>query len=205
MNALRSSARLLVAIAAAAMLLSPLASVRAATPTTNRYGGPIYNGSPIGDVTAELLAIGGTPGNFSSVRTLNTLVGADTVTAEVKNLQARYGPDAVDRFIKVFDYTVNDAWSRAGKDNVAFPPAATLSDHDVAVALVQAGTAGDGTFWTGLMLDKLVSHKVHDQVMVDIDAKYGEPADASYHKIANRLFYDIALILGAKVTLASFH
>ena len=187
------------------MLLSPLASVGATTPVTNRYGGPIYGGPPIGDVTAELLAIGGTPGNFSSVRTLNTLAGTNTVTAEVKKLQGQYGADAINRFIKTFDYTVNDAWARAGKDNLTFPPAATLSDHDVAVALVQAGTAGDGTFWTGLMLDKLVSHRVHDQVMVDIDAKYGEPDDASYHKIANQLFYDVALILGAKVSLASFH
>jgi len=56
------------------------------------------------------------------------------------------------------------------------------------------------------MLDKAVSHKVHMQVMSDIDAKYGEPTDASYHKISNQLFYDVAVAMGVSaVKLASFH
>jgi hypothetical protein len=205
MNTLRSSVRLLAATVAAALLMLPFSTARAVD-SMNRYGGPIYSGSPVGDVTAELLAVGGTPGNFSTVRTLDALVGTDTVTAEVAKLKTQYGVPDVDRFTKVFDYAVNDAWTRAGKDNITFPAPATLSNHDLAVALVQAGTADDGTFWTGLMLDKAVSHKVHMQVMSDIDATYGEPADASYHKISNQLFYDVAVAMGVSaVKLASFH
>jgi hypothetical protein len=172
----------------------------------NRYGGPVYSGTPVGDVTAELLAIGGTPGNFSTIRALNALVGQDAVTAEIAKLKGQYGHPQVDQFVKTFDFAISDAWTRAGDDNVAFPAPATLSDHDLAVALVQAGTDNTSTFWTGLMLDKVISNKVHMEVMTDIDAKYGEPADASYHRIANQLFYDLAVTLGiAAVKLAPFH
>lgn len=206
MHTLRSSVRLLATLAAAAFLTLSLSTVRAAGSTTNTYGGPIYPGAPTGDVTAELLQIGGTPGSFSTVRTLNTLAGDDVVTAEVAKLKGQYGDEAVDQFIKTFDFAVNDAWTRAGQDNITFPAPATLSDHAMAVGLVTLGTSDDGTFWTGLMLDKTISHKVHMQVMSDIDAKYGRDADASYHKISNQLFYDLAQTLGVTaVKLAAFH
>jgi hypothetical protein len=205
MNTLRSIVRPLAATAVAAFLVFSLPAARAAE-TANKYGGPIYSGAPAGDVTAELLAVGGTPGNFSTVRALNALAGEDVVTAEVTQLRQQYGGPTIDQFFKTFDFAVNDAWTRAGQDNVTFPAAATLSNHDLAIAVVQSGADNTSTFWTGTMLDKTFSHKVHVQVMSDIDAKYGEPADASYHKIANQMFYDIAQTMGDKaVKLAAFH
>lgn len=206
MNTLRPCVRPLAAATVAAFLLIFLSFSAASAADSNRYGGPVYNGAPVGDVTAELLAVGGTPGSFSTVRTLNTLVGQDAVTAEFTKLKGQYGGPAINQFLKTFDFAVNDAWKRAGQDNITFPAPATLSDHDLAVALVQAGTDNTSTFWTGLMLDKAVSHKVHMEVMTDIDAKYGEPADASYHRIGNQLFYDLAVTLGiAAIKLAPFH
>jgi hypothetical protein len=56
------------------------------------------------------------------------------------------------------------------------------------------------------MLDKLVSHAVHEAVMVDIDKKFGAAADGNYHRIADQAHYDLAQALGAtSVKLASYH
>jgi hypothetical protein len=56
------------------------------------------------------------------------------------------------------------------------------------------------------MLDHLVTHKIHDQTMTDIDAKFGAAADENYHKISNQAFYDIAQALGDKsVAVAALH
>jgi hypothetical protein len=42
------------------------------------------------------------------------------------------------------------------------------------------------------MLDHAVSHPIHLQVMKDIDAKYGLPADANYHVILAQAMHDLA-------------
>ena len=72
--------------------------------------------------------------------------------------------------------------------------------------LVKLGTAPDGTFWSGYLFDHTISHALHDQVMGDIDAKFGMQADATTHKILNQAMFDVAQALGKKdVKLASFH
>jgi hypothetical protein len=56
------------------------------------------------------------------------------------------------------------------------------------------------------MLDKAISHNIHERVMDDIDRKFGLTADADYHRISNQAMYDLAHALGAKsVKLAGFH
>jgi len=56
------------------------------------------------------------------------------------------------------------------------------------------------------MLDHVVSSKVHETVMDDIDQKYGAVADANYHLISNQAHYDLAQALGATtVKLAPYH
>lgn len=191
--------------ACAAMASLILLAAVPASPTTNRYGGPIYRGTPTAGLTAELYHVGGEAGGFSSIRALNALAGEATVTAEFAKLRGQYGDVAMDRFVKTFDFAINDAWKRAGEANVTFGAPAALSDNDLATGLISAGRSAGGTFWTGLFLDKLVTHGVHESVMQDIDARYGKPADAQYHRIANQLFYDLAQSLHLGDNLAPFH
>ena len=80
-----------------------------------------------------------------------------------------------------------------------------LSGKPLAVRVVTLGLV-DGTYYEGTQLDHLVTAKIHQQVMQDIDAKYGAAADANYHKIANQAHYDLAQALGATtVKLAEYH
>ena len=85
-------------------------------------------------------------------------------------------------------------------------PAGPLSGHKLASTLVGAGADKDGTFYTEFLLDKAVTHKIHMQVMEDIDSKFGEAADRNYHRLTNQAMVDVAHALGAKsVKVASLH
>jgi hypothetical protein len=86
-------------------------------------------------------------------------------------------------------------------------PNSNLTGKVLAARLVTLGVPGNnGAYYTGTMLDHLVTNKIHESTMDAIDAKYGTRLDANYHKISNQAFYDLAQALGAKtVKLAAFH
>ncbi|HEY3783121.1 MAG TPA: hypothetical protein VGL56_18745 [Fimbriimonadaceae bacterium] len=171
----------------------------------SRYGGPVYMGDPALNVTASLVQAGGGPENFSTVEALNHLLGKKLAKAEVAKLTDQYGADKVTSFVTVFNFVVADSLKIATAAGVKLPDA-DMKGKKLAATLVSAGTDKDGTFWIGTVLDKAVTHKIHMQVMDDIDAKYGQDADANYHRISNQAMYDAAQALGATSTkLASFH
>jgi hypothetical protein len=170
-----------------------------------RYGGPVYNGSPALKVTASFVSAGGGPGDFSIANALTAMVGEKVVQAEVGKLNNQYGKEKVDSWIEVFNFAVKDSLKIATAAGVSLPEA-DLKGKKLATTMVKAGLDKDGTFWIGFLLDKAVTHKIHVQVMDDIDAKFGEEADANYHRITNQAMYDAAQALGASsVKLASFH
>lgn len=171
----------------------------------SRYGGPVYNGAPALAVTASLVKAGGGPAHFSTAKALTSMVGPKLVTAEVGKLTHQYGKASVGSWLTVFDFAVKDALKIATGAGVKLP-AGPLSGHKLAATLVSAGTDADGTFYTEFLLDKAVTHKIHMQVMEDIDSKYGEPADRNYHRVTNQAMVDVAHALGAKsVKVASLH
>lgn len=175
---------------------------------TSRYGGPAYAGAPNLAATAALVAAGGGAANFSIATALTSMVGADLTNKEVAKLTKQYGKANAASFIKTFDFAVKDALKVATDAGVKLPAPAPLKGHALAAALVKAGLAPDNTFWEELQLDHAVSHKIHMQVMDDIDKApgYGKAADANYHKVADQAHYDLAQALGMKdVKLASFH
>lgn len=172
-----------------------------------RFGGPVYNGPPALAVTASLVAAGGGADNYSTATALTSMVGGTLVNSEVAKLTKQYGSDKVTQWLKTFDFAVKDSLKIATAAGVKLP-AATLSGKDLAATLVKAGTAPDGTFQIEFLLDKAVSHKIHVQVMNDIDKEpgLGKAADLNYHLISNQAFYDLAQALGAtSVKLAPLH
>lgn len=170
----------------------------------SRYGGPVYKGAPALAVTASLVAAGGGPSKFSAATALNAIAGPKIAKAEVAKLTKQYGAARVGKWIAVFDFAVADALKLATAAKVKLP-APTLKGAALGAALVDAGLDKD-TFYVEFMLDKALSHSIHDQVMDDIDAKFGAQADADYHRITNQAMVDLAHALGKKnVKLASFH
>jgi hypothetical protein len=174
-----------------------------------RFGGPVYDGAPALTVTAALVKAGGGAAGFSTAKALVAMLGADTVNAEVGKLTKQYGKDEVDTWLKTFDFAVADSLKIATAAGVTLPDAPSdLTGAKLAQTLVGAGTAADGTFQIEFLLDKAVSHKIHVQVMNDIDANkdLGKLADLRYHEISNQAFFDVAQALGMKsVKLADLH
>ncbi len=176
------------------------------TATTNWFGGPIYHGAPALEATAALVKAGGGAENFSFAHALVSMLGEKTVNAEVAKLTKQYGKKNVDDFINGMTFAVKDGLKHATEQGVKLPdPPANLHGAKLASTLVQAGTV-DGTFWSGYLFDKALSHPLHVAVMADIDNKYGHAADQNTHKILNQAMYDVAQALGHKdVKLAPLH
>lgn len=170
-----------------------------------RYSGPTYDGAPMLKVTASLVMAGGGPGNFSTAKAVTAIAGKDLTNKEIAKLTQQYGQDKVGDWIKVNDFAVADALKIATAAGVKLPKG-SVPTKKLGATLLKMGIANDQTYYVELMLDKLLSNKIHDQVMDDIDAKFGEPADANYHRISNQAYYDLAMAMKMKkVKLAEFH
>ncbi|HET9342197.1 MAG TPA: hypothetical protein VFO25_04735 [Candidatus Eremiobacteraceae bacterium] len=209
MVSIRTLAAIAVAAASSVGTVAYADSMMSGSAMQGRFGGPVYTGAPALMVTASLVAVGGGAAHYSTATALVSMVGKDTVNAEVGKLQKQYGKDAVTQWLTTFDFAVNDSLKHATAAGVMLPaPDAMLTGKALATTLVKAGTAADGTFQIEFLLDKAVSHSIHNAVMDDIDKdpSLGKHADLMYHTISNQAFYDLAQALGATdVKLAPLH
>jgi hypothetical protein len=171
------------------------------------FGGPVYNGAPALNVTAALVEAGGGAANFSFSTALVSMLGQETVNAEVAKLTKQYGQKNVDDFINGMTFAVNDSLKVATAQGVKLPAApADLKGVKLAETLVHAGVAPDGMWWSGWLFDSALSHGIHVRVMADIEAKYGRAYDENIHRILNQAMYDVSQALKIKdIKLASFH
>jgi len=171
------------------------------------YGGPVYDGEPALAATAALIDAGGGAANFSFQAALVSMLGEETVNAEVAKLTKQYSAEDVTGFIDGMDFAVNDAIKLVTDAGITLPAApAELKGADLAKALVKAGTAPDGTFWSGYLFDQALSHDIHNQVMADIDKSVGADADQLTHKLLNQAMFDVAQAVGqSDVQLAPLH
>lgn len=195
----------IIAAAAAFATVALIASAPAQAATHNRYGGVAYLGKPALHVTASFVKAGGGGANFSSVKLLNSLAGSKLAKKEIHRLTMHYGKARMESFVKVGDFAVKHALGHATAAGVKLP-STTQNGTDLAKSLIKAGLQKDGTFYYGTALDHIITHKIHNQTMDDITAKFGATADADYHKMNNLLFYDMAQALGMKnVKLSRYH
>ena len=196
------------ATVAQAQTAAPAAPSQAATASAmNWFGGPTYNGAPALDVTAALVKAGGGAADFSFSTALVSMLGEKTVNAEVAKLTKQYGEKNVTDFVNGMTFAVKAGLKRATEAGVTLPAApADLKGAKLASTLVVAGTVPDGTWWSGYLFDKALSHDIHVKVMQDIDAKFGHGADENTHKILNQAMFDVAQALKMKdVKLAPLH
>ncbi len=198
--------RVLPALACAALIITASGSALAALmpnvkdqPT--RFSGSccVYTGAPALPVTLSMVIAGGGPSHFSALKLVKTLAG-DKTSAEVASLTKKFGKKKVGNFLTVFDYVVNNSLYIVQSKNIALPAKPNPNPKDgkaLAEALWDAGQTGNG-FNVEVMLDRAVSHGIHDQVMTNIDKKYGVAADADYHAVLNQAMHDLAAVYGFK-------
>jgi hypothetical protein len=160
----------------------------------SRFSGPgVYTGAPALRVTLSMVEAGGGPTKFDSVNLVKDLTGPK-FNAEVGKLTSEYGKEKVGNFLQVFNFIVADTLKIVTAKHIALPSSPSPDPKDgkaLAAALWSAGQTAHG-FNVEVMLDRAVSHPVHDRVMSDIDKKYGIAADADYHAILNTAMHDLA-------------
>lgn len=198
----------ILTVCMAALMTGPVQAktVEQSLPPVNMFGGASYHGEPALAVTAALIKAGGGSDNFSFAKALVTMLGENTVNAEVAKLKKQYGEQAVNTFLGGMDMAIAFSLKRASEAGISLPEPAELSGVELAKTLVEAGIAPGGTFWSGYLFDKAISHQLHNQVMADINANAGYEADKTTHKILNQAMYDVAQALGMKnVKLAELH
>jgi hypothetical protein len=206
---------LLPTLAAAAILGSTLAAgaqssmsmggMEHGMPESTMGGdGVVYTGAPDLQAAVSLVVAGGPIGQFSITKAITALAGAATANAEVAKLTKQYGAAKVTSFVTVQNFAVDDAVKVATAAGVKFPKPA-LTGGALAKRVTVLGLV-NGTYYEGTMLDHLVSHAIHEAVMVDIDKKFGAAADGNYHRIADQAHVDLAHALGVtSVKLAAYH
>lgn len=157
----------------------------------------VYSGAPDLPLTLSMIVAGGGPSSFKTQTLLGVLAGPKT-SAEVAKLTTQFGAQNVQSFITVFDFVVADSLKIVTEKKVALPKQPQPDPKDgkaLAAALYTAGVT-DGRYNVEIMLDKLVSHPIHVQVMDDIDAKYGRSADANYHVVLTQAMLDLKAAYG---------
>jgi len=166
------------------------------TDAPSRFSGPgVYTGKPALAVTLSMVMAGGGPSNFATLTLVKALAG-DKTDAEVAALKQKFGDQKVTNFVTIFPFVVSDSLKIAKAKGVALPSTPNPDPKDgeaLAGALWAAGQTGHG-FNVEVMLDRAVSHPIHEQVMSDIDAKYGLAADADYHAVLNQAMHDLATV-----------
>jgi hypothetical protein len=161
-----------------------------------RFGGSVYTGSPNLPLTVSLVTAGGGPSTFKTT-TLVTYLAGDKTQAELNGLTQKFGAANVTSFVNVFDFVISDSLALATKAGVTLPAAdPNVTDGKSLAAALYAQGNDNGHFNVEYMLDGLVTHPIHVQVMKDIDAKYGAAADANYHAVLTQAMTDLKGVYG---------
>jgi hypothetical protein len=156
---------------------------------------PVYTGAPTLPLTLSVIVAGGGPSNFDSTKLVGVLAGSLT-DAEVKKLSAQFGADNVGSFLKTFNFVISDSLRLVMAAKVPLPSTPAPSPTDgkaLSAALYTAGVTPAGNFDVEYMLDHLVSHPIHLQVMDDInnDPAQGTKADGNYHAVLTQAVLDL--------------
>src|SRR5271165_1053831 len=186
--------RLCAALAAA---LGILAASPAFASDSARFGGTVYNDAPKLENTLSLVMAGGGPTKFSTVTLFGVLAG-DKAKAEEAALTKQYGAERFGQFVKTFDFVIDDSLRIVTEKKVKLPakPEPDPSNGKALAAALYNDGLDNGTYNVEFMLDRLVTHPIHVQVMKDIDAKYGATADADYHVILLKVMQDLKAVYG---------
>jgi len=167
-------------------------------PPPPRFGGSNDCGKPILQNTLALIVAGGGPAHFSTVTAFGVLADGKAAAEEAKLIK-QYGKPGFMQYIKTFDFVIADSLKIVTAAKVPLPKTPAPNPKNgkaLAAALYTDGVNKSGTFSVEYMLDHLVTHPVHVQVMKDIDAKYGESADAAYHVVTLTIFQDLKAVYG---------
>lgn len=154
----------------------------------------VYAGTPDLALTSAMVAAGGGPEHFSSLRLFKTLTGAASGPEALK-LTKQFGAANVRSTFAVFDYAIEDVVRVVTEKHIALPPPSpTTGDaRALAVALYSAGTTTTGNWDVGYMLEHLITHPIHHTIMRDIDRKFSARENENFHIVLSQMMDDLKM------------
>ncbi len=158
----------------------------------------VYRGFPHLHLTMAVVDAGGGAAHFDSHRLVQTLAGAEA-QAENAKLIHQYGASRVDSFYSVFTFAVDDAMKKAHNMLIPLPKSPHPDPHDgkaLATALYDAGVTPSGRYDVGYMLEELVSHQIHHDIMGDMDRQFTPSVNADFHVILTTAMHDLKKAYG---------
>lgn len=160
----------------------------------------IYHGFPHLHLMVAVVAAGGGFKHFEARQLVTALAGSDA-DAENASLVKRFGTERVDSFYRVFTYAVNDATKKAHNMLIPIPKSGQPDPADgpaVAAALYGAGTPPGKRFDVGYMLEAIMSHQIHHNIMGDMDRTFTPAANADFHVILTAVMHDLSRLPASK-------
>jgi hypothetical protein len=149
----------------------------------------VYHGFPHLHLTMAVVNAGGGARNFKSERLVEKIAGSN----ENAKLIRRFGTARVNTFYDVFTFAVNDAVKTAHNMVIPLPKKADPDPSDrvaLANALYNAGVTPNHKFDVGYMLEVLMSHQIHHNIMGDMDRKFTPALNADFHLILTNVMQD---------------
>jgi len=172
---------LLAAFALGAGFLTASGNTAAAIP---------YPGVPDLKLTVDLVTAGTGPKGFDSHVLFSNMYGS-AMPAEAGHLQERYGGAAVNDFFTLMDFTIADVLNMVKRDRVALPTAdAPLSPVRLDRSVYLIGHAPTGKYDVGYMIERLISHKYHHELMMDLNSHFPQNRVATFHSVLGSVVED---------------
>jgi hypothetical protein len=156
-------------------------------------GAAVYRGFPHLHLTMAVVDAGGGSGDFDARRLVDRLAGPGAA-AENAKIVRQYGRVRIASFYAVFTFAVDDALKKAHNMMIPLPRSAQPNPADgpaLSSALYHAGMTQAGRYDVGYMLEMLMSHQIHHDIMGDMDRKFSPPVNADFHIILTSVMHDV--------------
>ncbi|HXP92840.1 MAG TPA: hypothetical protein VN905_05170 [Candidatus Binatia bacterium] len=150
-------------------------------------------GTPNLALSVSMNLAGGGPDKFSTNRLMSGLFGHQKV-AELASLRKKFGLSSMSSFFHVSDFAVPDAMKIVQQKNMTLPDDPSPPPENtkaLAAALYRTSLNSSGKVQAETLLDNLLSRPVRDQLITDIDAKFGAGARTSYFAVLTQLVSDL--------------
>ena len=153
-----------------------------------------YHGTPDLKLTVDLVTAGTGPSGFDTKVLFKNMYG-DSMPAEAAKLTKEYGAASVGDFFTLMDFSIADVVRMVKRDNVALPAAdAPLSPIKLDRSVVLIGHSPSGKYDVGYMLERLISHKYHHELMADLNSHFSQERVATFHSILGTVVTDTSQI-----------
>ena len=153
-----------------------------------------YHGTPDLKLTVDVVTAGTGPNGFDTKVLFKNMYG-DAMPAEAAKLTKEYGAASVGDFFTLMDFSIADVVRMVKRDNVALPAADTpLSPVRLDRSIVLIGHSPNGNYDVGYMLERLISHKYHHELMMDLNGHFSQERVATFHSILGTVVTDTSQI-----------